>query len=204
MIDELKSLGVLRTPRIVAAFQKIDRKVFVPSDLKYRAYENIPLPIGHGQTISQPLTVAIMLEALQPKAGDRVLDVGAGSGWVSALLGDLVGPNGRVMGIERIPMLAAQAQKNLAAFTLPQVRVMAGDASRGWPRSAPYDLIHVAAAAPDIPKELLHQLVPGGRLIIPVGEPVQDLALITKKEDNTFSEHRIPGFQFVPLISSAR
>ncbi len=201
LIEELLADGVLMTDRIIQAFRRVDRAGFVPLNQRAEAYENRPLPIGFGQTISQPLTVAIMLEALQPQPGERVLDIGAGSGWVSALLADLVGPKGLVIAVERIPALAKQARTNLLPLNLTNLRLSAGDASRGWLAGAPYHVIHVAAAAPALPVELKAQLVTGGRLIIPVGQPVQDLALITKTSENRFVERRIPGFQFVPLIS---
>jgi protein-L-isoaspartate(D-aspartate) O-methyltransferase len=202
LVSELQREGVLKTPRIVQAFQAIDRAAFVPKHFQRQAYDNIPLPIGYGQTISQPYTVALMLEFLQPKEREHALDIGAGSGWVTALLATLVGSRGSVVGVERIPPLADRAQSTLLKFRFPQATVVRGDASRGWALTAPYDLIHVAAAAPAIPLELRQQLAAGGRIIIPVGEPIQDLALITKTGDNSFTEQRLSGFQFVPLISS--
>lgn len=201
LIESLNAQGVLQSERIRHAFRRVDRARFLPFEVRDQAYKNIPVPIGFGQTISQPLTVAIMLEALQPKERDHVLDIGAGSGWATALLATIVGLRGRVTGVELIPQLAETAKKNIARENIPNVSIIAGDASRGWLHGAPYDVIHVAAAAPEIIPEFQKQLAVGGRLILPVGEPVQDLALITKTGDNTYTEHRIPGFQFVSLIS---
>jgi len=202
LISALTQQGILRSPKIISAFKAVPRWKFVTDGLIDHAADDIPLPIGYGQTISQPLTVAIMLEALQPKTGEQCLDVGAGSGWVSALLSTLVGPTGKVLGFERIPQLTRVAQNRLRIEALTNVTIESGDASHGWSADAPYDIIHVAAAARSVPAEMKEQLVIGGRLIIPVGEPVQDLALITKIEDNKFSDRRIPGFQFVPLINN--
>ncbi len=201
LIQQLIEDGVLKLPAIIDAFRVVDRAKFVPTELHDHVYANIPLPIGYGQTISQPLTVAIMLELLQPQAKEHCLDVGAGSGWVTALLATLVGPRGRVTAVERLRPLTALAERNLKPLNLPQATVRSGDASHGWADGAPYDVIHVAAATATLPGELKQQLTVGGRLVIPVGQDVQDLALITKISDTTFTERRYPGFQFVPLIS---
>lgn len=201
LITRLIDEGVLKTPRVIDAFRAVDRAKFVPRELPDHVYANIPLPIGYGQTISQPLTVAIMLELLQPQAKEHCLDVGAGSGWVTALLATLVGPRGRVTAVERLRPLAALAERNLQPLKLPNITVHSGDASHGWADGAPYDVIHVAAATASLPGELKQQLAVGGRLVIPVGQDVQDLALITKISDTAFTERRYPGFQFVPLIA---
>ncbi|MEK7636901.1 MAG: protein-L-isoaspartate O-methyltransferase [Patescibacteria group bacterium] len=193
--------GALKTPRIIDAFRVIDRAKFVPAGLQEHVYANIPLPLGHGATISQPYTVAVMLELLQPQVGERCLDIGAGSGWTAALLGSIVGPAGRVVAVERIPQLAIAARQSITAAGLTNVQYHVGDASRGWASDAPYGVIHVAAAARVVPPPFVEQLAAAGRLVIPVGEYVQDLVLMTKMEDNTVTERRLPGFQFVPLIS---
>lgn len=203
LISKLESAKILRTPAVSNALRNVDRKLFIPEAGRNLAYEDAPLPIGYGQTISQPLTVALMMELLQPRPGELVLDVGSGSGWAAALLGWLVGPQGRVISVERIPQLAASARRSVARAGFKNVEIVVGDASRGWAENGPYDVIHVAAAADSVPSELKSQLKPGGRLIIPIGDPVQDLALITKNSDNTYQERRIPGFQFVPLIGTS-
>lgn len=196
LIDE----GVLRTPEIIAAFGRIDRRNFVPSTALGDVYVDAPLAIGRGQTISQPTTVALMLEALQPKIGERVLDIGAGSGWTAALLGTMVGPTGQVTAVERHPDFAKMARQQLSSHGLHWVDYRVGDGSHGWSDQAPYDVIHVAAAARQLPDVLRQQLAAGGRLIIPVGHPIQDLVLITKIGHNRYTELRLPGFRFVPLI----
>ncbi len=192
--------GYLKTPSLIAAFQRIRREDFLPADQREDALENIPLPIGYGQTISQPLTVAIMFEMLQPKKGDRVLDIGAGSGWTAALFGALVGTKGGVIALERIPQLRAFAEANIRKYHMPQVEVRLADGTRGAADDAPFTLIHIAAAADDVPQLLLRQLAVGGRLIVPVGVQVQTMYLITRTSRNGFEEHRQPGFTFVPLI----
>lgn len=203
LIIEMKNGGWLKTMRIIEAWRAIDRQLFVPAEYKTESYENIPLPIGYGQTISQPLTVAIMLESLLPQPGHHVLDIGAGSGWVAALLGWLVGPHGSVVAIERVPQLLARAKQRIKQLALPQVKLLNADASRGWPNAAPYDIIHVAAAVSKIPPALKEQLADGGRLLIPVGQPIQDLVYYQKVNATEHIEKRLPGFQFVPLISQA-
>lgn len=201
LIGALTAEGVLRTQRIIEAFQQVDRRLFVSPENQGSVYADIPLPIGFGATISQPYTVAIMLEQLQPNLGDRCLDIGAGSGWTAALLGSMVGDEGRVTAVERIPQLAHRAAKLIASLNTTNVSVVVGDGAAGWPTNAPYDIIHVAAATERVPATLIDQLTTGGRLIIPIGVYVQELVLITKISDNRTVEHRIPGFQFVPLIA---
>ncbi|MBI3115433.1 MAG: protein-L-isoaspartate(D-aspartate) O-methyltransferase [Candidatus Kerfeldbacteria bacterium] len=201
-LRELLQSGVLRTSPLIAAFERIDRAAFIPASVRDAAALNIPLPIGHAQTISQPWTVAFMLEALQPQPGDAVLDVGSGSGWATALLADLVGPRGHVYAIERIPALRAFGERNVLRAGLRNVTFATGDGSRGWPAAAPFQRIHVAAAAPRaVPEPLKEQLAVGGRLIIPVGEWTQTLVLVTRKDPEQFTERRYPDFQFVPLVS---
>lgn len=203
LITSLVTDGALKTDRIIDAFRSIDRQHFVPIALRADAYRDAPLPLAPGATISQPYTVAVMLEALQPKLGERCLDIGAGSGWVSALLAELVGSSGRVTAVERLRTLAAPAEQSLSSVGASNVSYIVGDAHDGWPAGAPYDCIHVAAATINVPPALVDQLSIGGRLIIPVGEFVQELVLITKISDTRTTEHRIPGFQFVPLITDS-
>lgn len=203
LLRELMEQGILRTPRIIEAFRAVPRESFLPEELVLEAEVNAPLPIGDGQTISQPLTVAIMLELLAPQPGDKVLDVGAGSGWTAALIGMIVGPGGRVFAIERLTALKTFAEQNLKKFHLPQVTLRLGDGSRGLPAEAPFQAIHVAAAAAhSIPPALPQQLAIHGRLVIPVGALSQDLIRLTRRGRDEFQEDRYPGFQFVPLIES--
>jgi protein-L-isoaspartate(D-aspartate) O-methyltransferase len=198
LISQLVSDGYLRTPAIINSFHKIKRSDFLPENAVGKESFNAPLPIGCGQTNSQPLTVAFMIELLKPKPGQKILDVGCGSGWTSAILADIVGPGGRVFGIERIPQLKDFGQKNAAKYCLENVEFFCQDGSRGLPDYAPFDRILVSAAAHEIPNALKDQLKFGGRLVIPT--VAQDIRLIKKISSNKFSENVYPGFVFVPLI----
>ncbi|MCD6097123.1 protein-L-isoaspartate O-methyltransferase [bacterium] len=201
IVDFLVRNGYLRTPRIIQAFRRIKREDFVSSSLKDLAQVNKPLPIGFEQTISQPLTVAFMLELLQPQERDKVLDVGAGSGWVSALLSEIVGPGGKVFAVERIPELKNFGENNLRKYDFIEsgrVKFILGDGSKGLPEESPFNCIHVGAAAEEIPPELKKQLAIGGRMVIPVK---QDIVFLKKKKEDKFEEKNFSGFVFVPLIT---
>lgn len=201
LIEDLISREYLKTPRIIDAFYKIDRVDFVPEDLKVEAYVNVPLPIGYGQTISQPLTVAFMLELLQPKEGDKILDVGSGSGWQSSMLAHIAGDKGKVLAIERIPELSEFGKNNSKKYNFKNLEFIIGNGSVGYEKKAPYDRIIVAAAAFDkIPKELKRQLKIGGRLVIPVENSIW---LVVKKAEDEYEEKEFPGFAFVPLIRNS-
>ena len=180
--------------RVLAALASVPREAFVPPRHRARAWENEPLPIGEGQTISQPLVVARMLALLEVRPGDRALDVGTGSGWHAALLAAL---GARVWSIERHPALAAGARAALAEAGIEGVTVLEGDGSRGWPDAAPYDAVNVAAAAATgVPAALREQLAPGGRLIAPVGAgDDQHLVLVRGGR-----EHVAEPVRFVPLV----
>ncbi len=200
LLQQLIDQGYLKTPGILDAFRTVEREDFLPSHQRPAARENIPLYIGYGQTISQPLTVAFMLELLQPKPGEKILDIGAGSGWAAALLASLVGPAGKVIAIERIPQLYQFAKQNLEKYRFPHLRLLRADASLGYAKEAPYDVIHVAAGAPEVPQPLLDQLAEGGRLLIPIGNDTQTLTLFTKGKNGDIAVQKHPGFAFVPLI----
>lgn len=201
LISRLKADGILRSPEVIRVFEAVDRTGFVTPELSGEAGCNEPLPIGYGQTISQPLTVAFMLELLQAEPGNCVLDVGAGSGWTAALLATIVGPTGFVYAMERIPQLRQFAADNLQRANVTNVEIDTGDGSRGWAAHAPYDRIHVAAAYREVPRPLIEQLKIGGRLVMPVGEYVQDVVLFEKQARGKYREQRYPGFQFVPLVT---
>jgi len=204
LIKQLIDDGHLKTERIIQAFRKVHREDFLIDEYKSQASASHPLPIGMGQTISQPLTVAFMLELLQPLMGETILDLGSGSGWQTALLCELAGPSGTVIAIERIPQLSEFGKKNVSAYGYQNARFIAGDGTRGYKTAAPFDKIIVAAAAEiGVPDILLQQLKVPGRLVIPVGKYEQDMVVMDKIAQNEFHEARYPGFQFVPLVPRA-
>ncbi|MDM7911927.1 MAG: protein-L-isoaspartate O-methyltransferase, partial [Methanotrichaceae archaeon] len=177
---------------------RVPRELFVPEKLKSEAYYDMPLHIGYGQTISAPHMVAIMCEILDLQKGMKVLDVGGGSGYHAAVMADLVGPDGHVYSVERIPELAAWARENLKKAGITNVTVVEGDGSLGLPEHAPFDRISVSATAPHVPEPLKQQLRPGGKMVIPVGIGYQELVLVTRK--NGFVTEEKMGVAFVPLI----
>jgi protein-L-isoaspartate(D-aspartate) O-methyltransferase len=183
--------------RVLQAMERVPRERFVPPDLRSRAYDDAALPIGGGQTISQPYMVAAICAALALTGRERVLDVGTGSGYQAAVLAELAA---EVDTIERLPELAEQARANLASAGYERVRVHIGDGSRGLPERAPFDAIAVAAAAPDLPQTLYDQLQPRGRLVVPVGERgVQQLEVIVRSPEGPAVVHSVPC-RFVPLV----
>lgn len=197
LIQNLIENGSLRTPKIIRAWHKIDRADFVPNDVKEHAYENAPLPIGFGQTISQPQVVALMLELLQPKRGEKILDVGSGSGWQSALLAEIVGETGEVTAIERVPELFNFGKNNLAKYHFDNIKVIAGDGTAPLQPFGYYDKIIVAAAGDNVPETLKSELKVGGTLVMPVKKSI---FVLTKIDAEHFSTKELPGFIFVPLI----
>jgi protein-L-isoaspartate(D-aspartate) O-methyltransferase len=200
LIKELISGDFLKTPRIIDAFKLVDRIDFVPSEFKDAAYINEPLPIGYGQTISQPLTVAFMLECLSPKPGDRILDIGAGSGWQSALLAQIVGETGKVIAMERIPELAKTARENISKYNFISkniVEVIEDNGSQGYGKLSPYDKIIAAAAASDLPLAWKKQLKINGRIVAPIKNSI---IVVNKVEKDRFETKEYFGFSFVPLI----
>jgi len=201
LIKELMEEGILKTPSIIDAFEKVDRKDFVPEELKDKAYLNTPLPIGYGQTISQPLTVAFMLELFQPEKGNRVLEIGSGSGWQTALLAHIVSGEGKVFAAELIPELMAFGRKNVAKYGFIKnktVEFHSLNATKGMPEEAPFDRIISAASGQELPAAWKEQLKIGGRIVAPVKDAIH---LLIKKSETEFEEKVYPGFAFVPLIS---
>lgn len=201
LVRELREDGVLKTALIISAFKSIDRADFVPTELQSEAYKNIPLPIGHGQTISQPWTVAFMLELLQLKPGQNILDIGSGSGWQTALLASIVGPNGHVTALELISDLCEQSLRAIDRYGFilnGVVNVYCADATNGFIDNAPYDRIVVAAMADTIPPALIAQLANGGILIIPIQGSIWK---IIKKSETKLDQIEYPGFAFVPFKS---
>ncbi len=183
---------------VLDAMGKVPRHLFVPRMLMDRAYADHPLPIGKRQTISQPYVVAMMSQAIRPKPGQKVLEIGTGSGYQAAVLAEIVG---EVYTIEIIPSLAESAAKKLKELGYENVHVKAGDGFFGWPEHAPFDAIVVTAAAPEVPVALLEQLAKGGRLIMPVGpvETSQRLTLVRKDKDGRLSYQVREGVRFVPM-----
>lgn len=184
--------------QVMNAMSRVPRHLFIPKRYREDAYENIPLPIGHGQTISQPYIVALMTDLLELKQGDRVLEVGTGSGYQAAILAELTD---RVYTIEIIEPLAKTASKVLEDLKYTNVQTRVGDGYYGWPEAAPFDAIVVTAAAGHIPPPLVRQLKPGGRMVIPVGSRfmVQQLVLIKKDSEGLISLWQIVPVRFVPL-----
>jgi protein-L-isoaspartate(D-aspartate) O-methyltransferase len=197
LVQQLKEKGVLKTPALLEAFEKIDRKDFILKEFQESAYEDYPLSIGFEQTISQPYTVAFMLELLGAKKGEKVLDVGAGSGWTTALLAYMVGLQGRVHGTELVAQLVEFGRENLAKYNFPQAEIFqAKKGVVGLPDNAPFDRILVSATAREIPQELLDQLKDHGTMVLPVQDSVVRIQKIPGKK---LEIQRFEGFAFVPL-----
>jgi protein-L-isoaspartate(D-aspartate) O-methyltransferase len=197
MVEEQIISRGIRDPRVIAAMEKVPRHLFVEEALQGQAYSDHPLPIGEKQTISQPYMVALMTEALQLKEKERVLEIGAGSGYQTAILAEMAE---RVYSIERIRSLAIKARQLLYELGYYNVEIKIFDGTYGWVEEAPFDAIMVTAGAPDIPEPLLNQLAIGGRLVIPVGDAyVQDLIRLTKMKEGTKKED-LGGCRFVKLI----
>ena len=190
------------SPAVRRAMAKVERHRLVPREQQAAAYRNHPLPIGQGQTISQPYIVALSTDLLDPKPGDVVLDVGTGSGYQAAVLGEIVA---KVYSIELVETLGTTAAERLAAMGYRNVEVRIGDGYAGWPEKAPFDGIVVTAAAPRIPPALLEQLKPGGRMVIPLGGDglMQHLKLVVKRADGGIDEREVLPVRFVPLVPGA-
>ena len=187
-------------PRLLEAFRAVPREQFVAPEYRASAYQDGPLPIGEGQTISQPYIVALMIAAAEVGPDDRVLEVGAGSGYAAAILGHIAR---EVVSIERHAVLADTARLRIAALGLDHVTIVEGDGSKGWPTRAPFDAILVAAAAPNVPRALIDQLrYPGGRLVMPVGGEgwCQQLVKLVRNSSDDFAMTDLGGVRFVPLI----
>lgn len=200
MVDrQIVARGVTDS-RVVAAMRKIPRHEFMPEDVRYRAYADAPSPIGHRQTISQPYIVAAMTELLNVQKGQKILEIGTGSGYQAAVLAEL---GAELYTIEIICDLADRAEKTLDSLGYEAVNVRCADGYKGWPSEAPFDGIIVTAAPPEIPEALVDQLAVGGRMVVPVGEHYQSLQLITKNLDGTTDVKNIADVAFVPMVHGA-
>lgn len=201
LIERLKRIGYVRSEKVLEAMEKVPRHEFLPPEAREHAYIDSPLHIGLGQTISAPHMVGMMLEVLDLQPGMKVLEIGAGSGYHAALMGELVRPDGKVYTVERLEELGLRAQETLERVGYSDiVEVVIADGSNGLPEHAPYDRITVAAAAPEVPEPLKEQLADGGRLLLPVGDRMfQDLVLIRRKGDE-YTKMDLGEVVFVPLI----
>lgn len=189
----------LRDCRVLAAMAWTPREWFLPPHLARMAYDDAPLPIGSGQTISQPFIVALMTASLATRRRDRILEIGTGSGYQTAILARLAGT---VFTVERLPDLLVEAEERFRRLGLTNIRTRLGDGAAGWPEEAPFDGILVTAAAPRVPDPLLAQLAPGGRLVIPLGDLAsQELVIIRRTPEGGLEEQRAGGVRFVPLVS---
>ena len=200
LVDVLISEGWLKTPHIIVAFSKINREDFLPEDIKNLAELNEALPIGWGQTISQPLVVAFMIEELQPQKGEKILDVGSGSGWTTALLAEIVGEQGKVIAMEIVSPLVEFGEKNVKKYNFVKKGIaefILGDGSQGCQKEAPFDKILASASAEKIPQAWKEQIKIGGKIVAPVANSI----VVLKKTAERFEEKEYPGFLFVPLVS---
>ena len=200
VMRQLAGRGV-RDQRVLAAMRWAPREWFLPPHLARDAYNDAPLPIGSGQTISQPYVVALMTERLEPRRTHRILEIGTGSGYQTAILAYLAG-NGKVFTVERLPDLLVEAEERFRRLGLTNIETRLGDGAAGWPEEGPFDGIIVAAAAPRVPEPLAAQLKPGGRLVIPVGDLAsQELVILERSRNGGLVRQQAGGVRFVPLIS---
>jgi protein-L-isoaspartate(D-aspartate) O-methyltransferase len=196
LIETLRTNGIV-DEAVLRAFDEVPRHLFVPTGVRHRAYEDAPLPIGSGQTISQPSIHARYLQLLGLRGPERVLEVGTGSGYQTALLARLAA---QVFSVERIPALLDRARELLQALNIRNVSLLLGDGTLGWRDYAPYDAILVGAAAPDLPRPLADQLAEGGRMLVPIGDrEEQALVLVTRRGDE-FDRREVGPVRFVPLL----
>jgi protein-L-isoaspartate(D-aspartate) O-methyltransferase len=196
--EQIKRRGI-RQPRLLEAFRRVPRHLFVPAQFQEQAYTDHPLPIGAGQTISQPYIVALMTECLRLQGHERVLEIGAGSGYQTAILAEMAL---EVFSIERVPELLSLASDRLARLGYLNVHVSHGNGSLGWPERAPYEAILVTAAAPDVPAPLLEQLADGGRMVIPIGPAESQMLVAVEKRGGVMRRRDIAGCVFVPLLGA--
>jgi len=198
LVETLRDKGI-RDLSVLRAFEMTPRHSFVPTGLRHRAYEDAPLPIGNGQTISQPWVHARYLELLRLTGKERALEIGTGSGYQTVLLAHLVA---QVFSIERIPALMQQAQENIQRAGVKNVSLLTGDGTIGWREYAPYDVILVSAGAPSIPQPLLDQLAEGGRMLIPIGDREEQRLVVAERKNGAITLRDEAPVRFVPLLGS--
>jgi protein-L-isoaspartate(D-aspartate) O-methyltransferase len=199
--EQLVTRGIT-DPHVLAALGAVPRHRFVPPELVPRAYDDGPLPIGHGQTISQPYVVAVMTQLARAAPGQRALEVGCGCGYQAAVLAEIVD---EVYAIELVPELAEAAERRLRELDVEGVQIRQGDGWNGWPEAAPFQVILVACAADQIPPPLVEQLAPGGHLVMPVGgRGLQRLTVVKKRSDGTSDERSYDAVAFVPMLGESR
>ena len=201
MVEEQVKARDVKDPAVLAAMEEVPRHLFVPAGERGEAYADHPLPIGSGQTISQPYVVALMTELLGVGKGAKVLEIGTGSGYHAAVLSRVMGA---VYSVEIIPSLGDEAAKTLARLGYRNVHVRIGDGYKGWPEESPFEGIVLTAAKPSIPEPLLAQLKPGGRMVVPVGRVVQELLVLTKQPDGTVETRSVIPVRFVPMTGEAQ
>ena len=194
--NQLRTRGI-RDERVLNAMRTVPRHTFIPKELWNRAYGDHPLPIGQGQTISQPYMVALMTEQLQLEKSNKVLEIGTGSGYQAAILAEIAT---RIFSVERVPELSSRARKVLDGLGYSNVILRTGDGSLGWKEFAPFDRITVTAGAPDVPEALIEQLADGGRIVIPIGNTYVQTLLVLKRKGKKVERKEVCGCTFVPLI----
>jgi protein-L-isoaspartate(D-aspartate) O-methyltransferase len=196
LVETLRERGI-RDLSVLRAFDLVPRHIFIPTGLRHRAYEDLPQPIGSGQTISQPSIHARYLELLELTGRERVLEIGTGTGYQTALLGHLVE---QVFSIERIPALFDKARETLQRLEIRNVSLLLGDGTVGWREYAPYDAILISAAAPSVPQPLLEQLAEGGRLLVPLGSQAEQVLWLYRRRGEDIEKQEIAPVRFVPLL----
>ena len=200
LIERLILLGALKTPKIIRAFKKIPRHLFIPKEYLSHAYADYPIPTMHGQTISQPYTVSIMIEALQPKKGNNILDVGTGSGWTACLLAYIVGKEGKVVTIDIYQDLIDFAKENIKKTKLKNIKIIHGDGKLGYAKNAPYDHVLINAACNEIPQPIINQTKTHGRIVAPVNTFLGQRMIVAEKvSKDKLKKKDLGAFVFVPL-----
>ena len=199
LIEHWTSSGIVKDKKVIEAFRKVPRELFVAEERKEESYGDYPLPIGEGQTISQPTTVMIMTQALELKEGDKVLEVGSGSGYQAAIIANIVGDNGKVISTEIVDELVESAKSNIKKLKLKNVEIIKHDGSKGYDKEAPYDKIIITAACPKIPKKVISQLKENGIIVAPVGNMNEQAMIKGRKIKEELVEENLGNFMFVPL-----